>query len=82
MTNPLAVALFRAALSALLAGATAFLGIWSQSDDPKTLAIAFLVPFVSVIASRGFGEGGFDARTKPFMNVPPATNFDDPPART
>lgn len=81
MTNPLIAALFRAVVSGLLAGATAFLGIWSQSDDPKTLAIAFLVPFVSVVASRGFGEGGYDARTKPNQNRPPATNMDDPPAR-
>ncbi len=77
MTNPFTVALFRAALGAIMAGATVFMATWSTTNDVKTITIATLGAMISYIVSRGGIEGVFDQRTKPDMNVPPATDLDN-----
>lgn len=61
---PWVTAATRALAGAFITGALSLLGIWSQTNDPKALAIAFLVPFLSTIGGRGVVEGAVDARKK------------------
>ncbi len=61
-TNPALVAAARALLGAVIAGATGFLGVWSQTDEVKVLVIAGLGPFLAVISTRFVGEGFIDVR--------------------
>ena len=60
-----AVAFTRAFLAAVVAGATSFLTVWSQTSDEKTLIIAGLTPFLAVIATRFGLEGAVDSRREP-----------------
>ena len=61
-THPAIVAAARAVLGALIAGATGFLGVWSQTDELKVLIIAGLGPFLAVIGTRFGAEGFIDVR--------------------
>jgi hypothetical protein len=56
------VAWWRALVTAATSGALATLGVWTQTDDPKTLAIAGLIPFLTVIAARFGIEGSVDSK--------------------
>jgi hypothetical protein len=60
MSPEFRVALVRGILHALLAGGLAFLGVWSQTDDLKTLSIAFATPALTVLGTRFLGEGWRD----------------------
>ena len=57
---PWAVALTRAIIGAALLGASAFLAMWSQTDDVKVLLIAGLAPFIGHLAIRFGIEGVID----------------------
>ncbi len=61
---PWVVAGVRALVGALITGALSCLGIWSQTNDPKALIIAFLVPFLVTIGGRFGVEGAVDAHKK------------------
>lgn len=60
--TPWQVAAGRALLSAAIAGGLAFLAVWSQTDDVKTLVTAGLVPFLSVLSTRLGLEGYVDTQ--------------------
>ena len=62
--EPWQVAAARAILSAAIVGGLAFLAVWSQSDDGKTLAIAGLTPALTTLATRLGLEGAVDSRRK------------------
>jgi len=79
MNNPLVVAFIRAAYIALGSGAAVALTTWATTDDAKTIIIATGTAVLSILFGRGAGEGVFDQRTKPDMNVRPATSFDNLP---
>ena len=55
---PWAVALTRAIVGAALIGAAAFLVMWSQTDEVKTLVIAGLTPAIGHLLLR-FGIEGY-----------------------
>jgi hypothetical protein len=57
-----AATLATALVTAATSGALATLGVWTQTDDPKTLAIAGLIPFLTVIAARFGIEGSVDSK--------------------
>ena len=59
-TPPWVVAATRGLLGALIAGATGFLAVWSQTDEVKVLIIAGLSPFLAVLSTRFLGEGSLD----------------------
>ena len=59
------VALIRGIGSAIVTGGLAFLAMWSQSDDGKTLAIAGLTPFLTTLMLRFGLEGAYDSSRKP-----------------
>ena len=59
-THPAAVAFARGLLEALLVGVMAFLAVWSETNDAKTLIIAGATPFVGVLMIRFVGEGALD----------------------
>lgn len=63
--TPWKVAFIRGVLTALVTGALAFLAVWSTSDDPKTLVIASLTPFLTTLAIRFGLEGAWDSRRPP-----------------
>lgn len=58
------IAFVRGIFAAALAGGLAFLAVWSQTDDLKTLLIAGLTPFLTTLGVRFLGEGWLD-RPKP-----------------
>jgi hypothetical protein len=53
---------FRAVVTAVTTGLLAALGVWSQTDDVKTIAIAGLIPFLTIIAARFGIEGAVDSQ--------------------
>ena len=57
---PWMVALTRAIVGASLLGASAFLAMWSQTDDVKVLLIAGLTPFIGHLLIRFGIEGVID----------------------
>ena len=61
---PWAVALTRALVGAALIGAAAFLAMWSQTDDVKTLVIAGLTPAIGHLLYRFGVEGYIDTGRK------------------
>lgn len=61
MTDEFKVALIRGLIEAVLVGALAFLGTWSQTDDVQTLVIASLTPALSTLAIRFGFEGAVDS---------------------
>ena len=56
------VAAARACASAFLVGALGFLGVYSQTDDFKTLLVAGLTPALGVLVTRLGAEGYLDSR--------------------
>ena len=62
--TPWKVAASRAVLSAAIVGGLGFLGVFSQTDDVKTLIAAGLTPALTVLAIRLGAEGYTDSRKK------------------
>lgn len=56
------VAAARGILAAVLSGGLAFLAVFSQTDDVKTLLIAGLTPALTTLGVRFLGEGWLDSR--------------------
>lgn len=54
------IATARALVSACIVGGLAFLAVWSQTDDIKTLLSAGLTPFLTTLAARLGVEGYID----------------------
>ena len=54
------IAAARGVLAAALAGGLAFLAVWSQTEDVRTLVIAGLTPALTVLGTRFLGEGWID----------------------
>ena len=67
--SPWKVALIRGFGSAVVTGALAFLGIWTQSDDVKILVTAGMVPFLTTLSLRFGLEGSWDT-IKTTLNSP------------
>lgn len=59
-TPPWTVAFARGLLEAVLTGALAFFGVWSQTEEPKALIAAGMVPFLSILLFRWVAEGAVD----------------------
>ena len=57
-------ALTRALLTASLTGISAFLVMWSTTDDAKTLVIAALTPALAVLMARFGVEGAIDTQSR------------------
>lgn len=62
--KPWQIAAIRAVGGGFVLGAGTFFGIWSTTDDIKTLLIAFNGPFWGTIATRGAAEGWWDTAKK------------------
>ena len=60
MDNIWKTAALRALIGATLIGATAFLSVWSQTDDVKLLVTATVTPMLSYIGVRLGIEGYVD----------------------
>ena len=54
------IAAARGLLAAVVSGGLAFLAVWSQTDDLKTLLIAGLTPGLTTLGIRFLGEGWLD----------------------
>lgn len=60
--NSWKVAAARAAVSAVIVGSIAALGVWSQTDELKTIVIAGGTPALTVLAARLGIEGAIDSK--------------------
>ena len=60
--HPAAVAFARGLLTAVIAGAVSFFGVWQTTDELKVLVTSGVVPFLTVFAARVLGEGYIDVR--------------------
>ena len=62
--EPWQIAAARAVLSACIVGGLGFLGVWTQTDDVKTLVAAGAIPALTTLATRMGLEGTIDTRRK------------------
>ena len=60
--EPWQVAAARALLSASIVGGLGFLGVWTQTDDVKTLVAAGAIPALTTLATRLGLEGSIDSK--------------------
>lgn len=65
MNQVYVVAGIRALITATVTGGLAFLVVWTNTDDVKTLVIAGLTPFLTVLGARFGVEGTIDSRSGP-----------------
>lgn len=62
MSDQFRVALYRAIITAALLASSTFLTVWSQTNDVKTLVIAFATVAVGTLITRFAAEGWIDTK--------------------